>query len=30
MRAILTQVEVNDALNKFGNKDSNLWTDDEK
>jgi hypothetical protein len=24
MRAILTQVEVDEALNKFGNKDSNF------
>ncbi|CAD6341186.1 unnamed protein product [Miscanthus lutarioriparius] len=30
MRAILTQAEVDDALDKFGNKDSKSWTDEEK
>ena len=30
MRAILTQADVDDALDKFGNKDSKSWTDDEK
>jgi hypothetical protein len=30
MRAILTQAKVDDALDKFGNKDSKSWTDDEK
>jgi len=29
-RAILTQSEVDDALDKFGNKDSNSWTEEEK
>jgi hypothetical protein len=30
MRAILTQAEVDDALDKFGNKDSKSWADQEK
>ena len=30
MRAILMQADVDDALDKFGNKDSKSWTDDEK
>lgn len=30
MRAILTQSDVDDALDKFGNKDSKSWNDDEK
>ncbi|CAD6202432.1 unnamed protein product [Miscanthus lutarioriparius] len=30
MRAVLTQAEVDDALDKFGNKDSKSWTDEEK
>jgi hypothetical protein len=30
MRAILMQAEVDDALDKFGNKDSKSWTDEEK
>jgi hypothetical protein len=30
MRAILTQAQVDDALDKFGNKDSKSWTDEEK
>ena len=30
MRAILIQAKVNDALDKFGNKDSKSWTDEEK
>ena len=30
MRAILTQAKVDDALDKFGNKDSKSWTDEEK
>ena len=30
MRAMLIQTEVNDALDKFGNKDSKSWTDEEK
>ena len=30
MRAILTQAEVDDALDKFDNKDSKSLTDDEK
>jgi hypothetical protein len=30
MRAILTQAEVDDALDKFGNKDSKSWTNEEK
>ena len=29
-RAILTQSEVDDALDKFGNKDSKSWTKKEK
>ena len=30
MRAMLIQTEVNDALDKFSNKDSKSWTDEEK
>ena len=30
MRAILTQTKVDDALDKFGDKDSKSWTDEEK
>ena len=30
MRVILTQAEVDDALDKFGDKDSKSWTDEEK
>jgi hypothetical protein len=30
MRTILTQAEVDAALNKFDNKDSKSWTDKEK
>ena len=30
MRAMLIQAEVNDALDKFGNKDSKSWTDEKK
>jgi len=30
MRALLTQAEVDDALEKFGNKDSKSWTEEEK
>ena len=30
MRAMLIQAEVNDALDKFGNKDSKSWTDEDK
>jgi len=30
MRAILTQAKVDDALDKFGNKDFKSWTDEEK
>jgi len=30
MRAILTQANVDDALEKFGNKDSKSWTEEEK
>jgi len=30
MRAILTQAEVDDGLDKFGVKDSKSWTDEEK
>jgi len=30
MRAMLIQAEVDDALDKFGNKDSKSWTDEEK
>jgi hypothetical protein len=30
MRTILTQAEVNDALDKFDNKDYKSWTDKEK
>jgi len=30
MRAILIQAKVNDALDKFDNKDSKSWTDEEK
>jgi hypothetical protein len=30
MRAILTQADVDDALDKFGNKDSKSWTNEEK
>ena len=30
MRAMLIQTEVEDALDKFGNKDSKSWTDEEK
>jgi len=30
MRAILTQAKVDDALDKFGDKDLNSWTHDEK
>jgi hypothetical protein len=29
MRAILTQAEVDDVFDKFGNKDSKSWTDEE-
>ena len=30
MRAMLIQAEVDDARDKFGNKDSKSWTDEEK
>jgi hypothetical protein len=30
IRAILTQVDVDDILDKFGNKDSKSWINDEK
>jgi hypothetical protein len=30
MRAILTQAKVDEALDKFGDKDSKSWTDEEK
>jgi len=30
MRAILTQAEVDDALDKFSDKDSKSWTDEER
>jgi hypothetical protein len=30
MGAILTQVEVDDTLDKFGNKDSKSWTNEKK
>jgi len=30
MRAMLIQTEMDDALDKFGNKDSKSWTDEEK
>ena len=30
MRAMLIQAEVEDALDKFGNKDSKSWTDEDK
>jgi ribosomal protein S25 len=30
MQAVLEQADLYDALDKFGNKDSKLWSDDEK
>ena len=30
MRVMLIQAEVDDALDKFSNKDSKSWTDEEK
>jgi hypothetical protein len=30
MQAVLAQADLDDALDKFGNKDSNTWFDDEK
>jgi hypothetical protein len=30
MRAILTQADVDDALDKFGNKDSKSWTKEKR
>ena len=30
MRAMLIQAELDDACDKFGNKDSKSWTDEEK
>ena len=30
MRAMLIQAEMEDALDKFGNKDSKSWTDEKK
>jgi hypothetical protein len=30
MRAVLAQADLDDALDKFGNKDSKTWSDDEK
>jgi hypothetical protein len=30
MRAVLAQADLDDALDKFGNKDSKSWTDEEK
>ena len=30
MRAMLIQAEMEDALDKFGNKDSKSWTNEEK
>jgi hypothetical protein len=30
MRVVLAQADLDDALDKFGNKDSKIWSDDEK
>jgi hypothetical protein len=30
MQAVLAQADLDDALDKFGNKDSKTWSDDEK
>ena len=30
MRALLTQAEVDDTIEKIGNKDSKSWTEEEK
>ena len=30
MRAVLAQADLDNALEKFGNKDSKTWSDDEK
>jgi hypothetical protein len=30
MQAVLAQADLDDALDKFGNKDSNTWFDDDE
>jgi hypothetical protein len=30
MRAVLAQADLDDVLDKFGNKDSKTWSDDER
>ncbi|KAJ1273039.1 hypothetical protein BS78_06G249600 [Paspalum vaginatum] len=30
MRAVLSQADLDDALDKFGNKDTKNWSDEEK